>query len=83
MVKAESLYIWVPTRKQEKNVVETFMISRVPEKDVTCYFHSYSIGENLVRWPYITARQQVNVDQLGSHVSGCNSVTIKKEDGRF
>lgn len=44
---------------------------------------TYSVGENLVGWPYKTTKQQVNVDQLGSHVSSSHPVNIKEEDNTF
>lgn len=68
-------------QKGEKNVVEAFMISWVPEMNVA--YVTYSVGENLVGWPYKTTKQQVNVDQLGSHVSSSHPVNIKEEDNTF
>lgn len=58
--------------------MEIYMICEVPEKAVACVTSIHILGENLAKWPYISERQQVNIDQLGSRMLGFLAVSTKE-----
>lgn len=58
--------------------MEIYMICQVPEKAVAYVTSIHILGENLAKWPYISVRQKVNIDQLGSRVRGSLAVSTKE-----
>ena len=69
MVKAVTLHLGFNQKGRKECSRDVHDLLSPQEEYGMGYFHSYSIGENLVRRPYTTARQQVNDNRLGSHVA--------------